>query len=98
MDFVGVVKYGIANVLELLVELCCAILPTSPFRTFVAYFEKFEYLPYINYFLPIDMFCAVMQAWLTCVALWYVWQFVMEIVSWVSGYGSGGITTPTKGV
>lgn len=97
MDFLGIVKYGIANVLSLLVELCCAILPTSPFETFLDYFSKFEYLPYINFFLPIDAFCAVFEAWLSCVLLWYVWQFVMDVISWVSGYGSGGTIPTVKG-
>lgn len=93
MDFLGIIEYGCATLLELVVELCTAILPTSPFQTFMDYFSQFEYLPYINYFLPIDAFCAVFELWLTSVIMWYVWCFVMDALGWVSSYGSGGVPT-----
>lgn len=91
MDILGIIKYGIAKVISVVVNLVVAILPTSPFQAYLNYFSEFEYLPYINYFLPIDTFIVIFEAWLAGVALWYVYCFIMDVIGWVSGYGSGGV-------
>lgn len=93
MDIIGGLEYVIATLLNGVVNILVAILPTSPFRAFQHYFSDFKYLKYINYFLPIDIFLSIMQAWLLGVTLWYVWCFVSDIMSWVSGYGGSGVTS-----
>lgn len=87
----------IGAILDGIVALLCAILPKSPFKSYQHLFSEFEYLEYVNYFLPISEMVAVMQTWLLCVALWYVWNMVRDIMSWVSGYGGGSVTVPKIG-
>lgn len=91
MDVLGTLKYALASVLSIVVDFFCAILPTSPFNEYMHYFSEFEYLQYINYFLPIDTFVAIMETWLVCVALWYAYGFLKDIITWISGYGVGGV-------
>lgn len=72
---------AIIGFLDKLADVLVWILPTSPFRSCIDYFSNFEYLPYINYFLPIDAFVAILETYLTAVVLWYVCQFVNGIIS-----------------
>ena len=69
------------GILEKVVDFFVWLLPTSPFQTFIKYFSNFKYLPYINYFLPVDMFVAVLESYLTAVVLWYIVQFINGIIS-----------------
>ena len=97
MDIIGGLEYVIATLLSGVVKILVAILPTSPFAAFQHYFSEFKYLKYINYFLPVDIFLSIMEAWLLCIALWYVWCFISDIMGWVSSYRGAGITGGTGG-
>lgn len=72
--------------------LISVLLPTSPFQAYTqasAVGKAFAaYLPYINYFLPIDQIIAVLQAWISCVAIWFIWRFLYDIFKSVSGSGT----------
>lgn len=60
--------YGIIfAMLVLCVGLVFKILPTSPFLAYLGVSEFSEYLPYINYFVPIDAFIVISDGWLIAV-------------------------------
>lgn len=92
MDILGYLEYAVGSILLSVVEVLVKILPTSPFTAYMHYFSESQYLKYINYFVPIDVCVAIMETWLVCVALWYAYGFVRDIMQWVSGYGVGGLT------
>ena len=60
-----------------LVGFICGILPESPFRAFMQAEEVNEYLSYINYFIPIDVFITIGSAWLLAVVPWIVCHHVV---------------------
>lgn len=92
MDVVGLVESILGDALLAIVNVLVAILPTSPFESVMYYFSKFEYLPYINYFIPVDAILAFMELWITAVALWYVYCFVIDIIGWVSSSGNTSVS------
>lgn len=80
------------TIILIVFALISAVLPTSPFQAFlnssVVGKTYAAYLPYINYFLPLDQIIAVLQAWIACVAIWFIWRFLYDIFKSVSGSGS----------
>ena len=48
------------------------------FLAFIQAEEVNEYLSYINYFIPVDVFITIGSAWLLAVVPWVVCQFVMS--------------------
>lgn len=85
------------NVFILIVlSVACNFLPDSPFVSYTSgsIFDAFkDYLPYINWFLPISQIIAVLELWVGCVLQYFLWEFLFKIMSGVSGSGaSGGLT------
>lgn len=91
MDFLGIVESILGEALLAVVNVLVAILPTSPFESVMHYFSEFEYLPYINYFIPVEAILAVMELWLGAVGFWYVYCFFAKIISWVSSSGNSSM-------
>lgn len=89
---IEIIKGALSGLLLSVVELITSILPKSPFTGYMHYFSESKYLKYINYFIPVDVIITIMETWLLCVALWYAYGFLKNIVTWVSSYGgvSGG--------
>lgn len=50
-------------------------LPASPFSAMLQGLE-FPYLGYVNWFIPFDIFLKLIGGWLTCMALYYVYQTI----------------------
>lgn len=77
--------YGIiVAILAVIVALLCKVLPTSPFLAYLGWSEFNEYLPYINYFIPIDSFITIGEAWLSCVGIWFLVKIARKAVATVS--------------
>lgn len=57
-----------------------SVLPTSPFSSYISALSSMPYLGYLNYFVPVGTFIAIGQAWLTAIALFYLYSIVM---SWI---------------
>lgn len=55
-------------------------LPGSPFTAFIASMERLPYLSILNWFFPVSEVIAVLELWLTAVALYYVYQAIMRFV------------------
>ena len=77
--------YGIiVAILAVIIALLCKVLPTSPFLAYMSWSGFNEYLPYINYFVPIDAFIVIGEAWLSCVGIWFVVKLARKAVATVS--------------
>ena len=54
--------------------------PDSPFSMLSDYSnsEFAEWLGYLNWFVPVNTFVAIIELWLACIAVYYVWQVVLR--------------------
>lgn len=62
-----------------------SVLPTSPFRGFLGNFKSHfnPYLGYLNYFIPISDFIAIIVAFLGVVALFYLYSIIMRWIKMI---------------
>lgn len=68
---------------DTLVDLAIAIInifPTSPFVILdeLSNTEIYDWIQMLNWFIPISSFVAILEAWLSCVAVYYVYQVVLR--------------------
>lgn len=58
------------------------LFPTSPFVILdeMANSEFYEWLQMVNWFIPINTFVGILEIWLSCVAVYYVYQVVLRWV------------------
>lgn len=56
------------------------LLPRSPFIAFINAIDTIPYLSYLNWFFPVSECIAVMETFLTVVAVYYMYQAVMRFV------------------
>lgn len=56
------------------------LLPTSPFVILdeLRQSEFYEWLQYLNWFIPINSFVGIMEGWLLCVGVYYGYQIVFR--------------------
>lgn len=56
------------------------LFPASPFTVLdeLSNSEVYEWLRMVNWFIPIGTFVGILEAWLTCVAMYYVYQIVLR--------------------
>lgn len=55
-------------------------LPNSPFGELIEQLGSFDFLPFINWFIPFDFCLTVLNVWLLCVAVYYAYQNGLLIV------------------
>lgn len=67
----------IGEQINAILSFICVVLPDSPFKlldnTAIS-----EYLPYINYFVPVDFILSTLLAWLGAILIYYCYQTVMR--------------------
>lgn len=68
---------------DTLVDLAIAIInifPTSPFVILdeLSNTEIYDWIQMMNWFVPVSSFVAILEAWLSCVAVYYVYQIVLR--------------------
>lgn len=69
------------SILKMIFIAIFTLLPTSPFQAmFDELMVDFDYLPYLNWFLPFDICANMMLAWLDCVLVYYGFVMVKKIV------------------
>lgn len=63
-------------------EWLLKVLPTSPFRGFLGNFRSqfAPFLGYLNYFVPIKDFVAIIGAFLAVVVVFYLYSIIMRWV------------------
>lgn len=69
------------NVLLKLVGQLLNILPKSPFKDFIAQFKgSIPYVGYINWLIPVKSILVVGGAWLTAIAIYYIYSAILRWV------------------
>lgn len=57
--------------------------PPSPF-TFLSEMsidpQLAEWIGFLNWFIPVNSFVAILEVWLTCILVYYVWQIILRWV------------------
>lgn len=58
------------------------LFPTSPFVILdeMSNSEFYEWLQMANWFIPINTFIGILEVWLSCIAVYYVYQVVLRWV------------------
>ena len=62
------------------IESALSILPDSPFK-FLENFansEMGQWFKWLNWFVPVNVFVSILEAWLACVIVYYVVQIVLR--------------------
>lgn len=60
-----------------------SLLPSSPFIGMAATIPDFDFLPYLNYFIPFDNAFVMMTTWLVCCALYYIYKYSKQIIDFI---------------
>lgn len=55
-----------------------SFLPDSPFTSIIESVEQLEFLPFLNWFVPVGTLIGIGTAWLTCIGIYYVYQVVLR--------------------
>lgn len=71
---------GLTSAVYNAIEAALSILPDSPFKFLTTYSNSVigEWLGWINWFLPINTFLAIVQAWLAAILIYYVIQIILR--------------------
>lgn len=72
------------ELLDKFLDVLLNLFPLSPFTPYIAALQDLPYLGYINWFLPIGTFIKIGTAWLTAIAVYYLY---MVIARWVKLLG-----------
>lgn len=59
------------------------VLPTSPFQQFIGEFSELPYLSWLNWFIPIGSFIKIGIAWLSAIAVFYLYSIIMRWVKMI---------------
>lgn len=55
-----------------------ALLPHSPFASFLDELEGLPFLGYLNYFFPVGTCIKIGEAWLVAVGLFYLYSIILR--------------------
>ena len=75
--FIFSILNSLINGLGSLLKTLTSILPPTPFKL-VDFAPIAEYLPTLNYFIPISQIIGIGEAWLTAIAGFYIYQIVLR--------------------
>lgn len=56
------------------------LFPTSPFVILdeLSSSEVYDWIKMLNWFIPVTSFVGILETWLSCVAIYYVYQVVLR--------------------
>ena len=72
-----------SEIFENFYDFLLEVLPTSPFQQFISELETSKFagaMGYLNFFFPVEDFLVIFLAWLTSLAVYYIWSVVMRWV------------------
>lgn len=73
---------SLIGLLGLVLSSIFSILPNSPFRAYITASQEVTGLfAYINYFIPIDIFILILEAWIPCVLVYKGVSTVLRIIN-----------------
>ncbi|MEE0929421.1 MAG: hypothetical protein UIM53_00310 [Acutalibacteraceae bacterium] len=77
MDIFSSIWDWLCNFLSDCLKWIVDLLPDSPFKALDNTPVK-DYLPYVNYFIPVDYILDLLSFWLVAVAGYYCWSVVLR--------------------
>lgn len=61
-----------------------SVLPRSPFSQFLSQFENLPFLGFLNWFIPIGTCIDILLAWLSAIALFYLYSIALRWLKAIS--------------
>ena len=71
-------------ILEKFANWVLALLPTSPFQVYIHSLGSLPFMGYLNWFIPVNTFVAIGQAWLVAIGLFYLYSIILRWVRAIS--------------
>lgn len=60
-----------------------AILPNTPFMSFLVELAGLPYLGYLNWIIPVGTCLAIMSAWWVCVVIFYAIRWILSQINMI---------------
>lgn len=64
------------EILDKFLALIVLLLPLSPFAAYIDSLEQVPYLGYLNWFVPVGTCLKIGAAWLSAIALFYLYSVI----------------------
>lgn len=74
MDLLSFISEKFSDLWDQLV----AVLPKCPLYYFESDPEVKKYIGYINWFIPVESMITIATGWLSCIAVFYVYQVILR--------------------
>lgn len=72
-----------AELLGKFANIVGTLLPTSPFQPYLKEFSNLPYLGYINWVVPVGKCVKIGLAWLSVIAVFYLYSIIMRWVKMI---------------
>lgn len=72
------------EMLDTFLSAILSVLPLSPFASVIDSLEQLPYLGYINYFVPVGAILKIGTAWLTAIALFYLYSVLARWIKLIA--------------
>lgn len=76
---------GFIDFVNMVLGVVLSLLPDSPFTAIIAAIEKLDFLPYLNWFVPVGTLIGIGTAWLTCISVYYLYQVILRWAKVIGG-------------
>lgn len=73
-----------SSLLGKFLDFVLGLLPRSPFADFIDSFSGLPYLGYLNWFVPVGTMLKIGTAWLTAIALFYIYSIIARWIKLIS--------------
>lgn len=61
-----------------IVSLILSILPDSPLKPYIDALSNVDFLPYLNWFVPVGTLVGIGTSWLAAIAVFYAYQLILR--------------------
>lgn len=69
------------NLLSVLFTAVLNLLPDSPFQTLFDFKSQFDFLPYLNWFVPFDNALTITRFWISSIFAYYIYDIVSDVIN-----------------
>ncbi|MSA03716.1 hypothetical protein GKG47_20135 [Lactonifactor sp. BIOML-A3] len=73
----------IVDIVIKILQAIIMLLPLSPFQKMTDAIESFDFLGFLNYFIPFDVCLTMLEVWLAAVAIYYIVKNLDKILEFV---------------
>ena len=78
MSIIQAVWNTVVKFINWILEHAYMLLPSSPFKKYITAITDSDYLGYINYFIPIDTFIVIGEAWLVAIGIYILYSVILK--------------------